>query len=121
MAALIRPRSATTYGLDEYVYEALLPGASGFLLKDVPPERLVDAVKVIASGDALLNPSITRAVIEPFVRRAPAEPGPGTELEHLTERELEVLRLLTRGQSTPRSRGRSSSATRRSRRTSYTC
>jgi DNA-binding NarL/FixJ family response regulator len=95
----LRVLMLTTYGLDEYVYEALLAGASGFLLKDVPPERLVDAVKVVAGGDALLDPSITRAVIEQFVRRAPAEPRPGTELEHLTERELEVLKLLSRGQS----------------------
>jgi DNA-binding NarL/FixJ family response regulator len=89
----------TTYGLDEYVYEALRAGASGFLLKDVPPERLVDAVKVVASGDALLDPSVTRAVIEEYIRRAPTKPRPGTELEHLTERELDVLALLTRGKS----------------------
>jgi DNA-binding NarL/FixJ family response regulator len=95
----LRVLMLTTYGLDEYVYEALRAGASGFLLKDVPPERLVDAVKVVASGDALLDPSVTRAVIEEFVRRPPAGPRPGTELEHLTERELEVLKLLTRGQS----------------------
>ena len=95
----LRVLMLTTYGLDEYVYEALRAGASGFLLKDVTPERLVDAVKVVASGDALLDPSVTRAVIEEFMRRAPTEPRPGTELEHLTERELEVLALLTRGRS----------------------
>jgi DNA-binding NarL/FixJ family response regulator len=95
----LRVLMLTTYGLDEYVYEALRAGASGFLLKDVPPERLVDAVKVVASGDALLDPSVTRAVIEEFIRRAPTKPRPGTELEHLTERELDVLALLTRGKS----------------------
>jgi DNA-binding NarL/FixJ family response regulator len=89
----------TTYGLDEYVYEALRAGASGFMLKDAPPEQLVAAVKLVAAGDALLDPSITRAVIEEFVRRAPAAPKLGTELDELTERELEVLTLLTRGQS----------------------
>jgi DNA-binding NarL/FixJ family response regulator len=95
----LRVLMLTTYGLDEYVYEALRAGASGFLLKDVPPERLIDAVKVVASGDALLDPSVTRAIIEEFVRRAPTKPRPGTELDHLTERELEVLALLTRGKS----------------------
>jgi DNA-binding NarL/FixJ family response regulator len=96
-----RPRvlMLTTYGLDEYVYEALRAGASGFLLKDVPPEELVAAVKLVAAGEALLDPSVTRAVIEEFVRRAPAPPKPGRELDELTERELEVLKLLTRGQS----------------------
>jgi DNA-binding NarL/FixJ family response regulator len=96
-----RPRvlMLTTYGLDEYVYEALRAGASGFLLKDVPPEELVAAVKLVAAGEALLDPSVTRAVIEEFVRRGPASPTPGTELDQLTERELEVLKLLTRGQS----------------------
>jgi DNA-binding NarL/FixJ family response regulator len=96
-----RPRvlMLTTYGLDEYVYEALRAGASGFLLKDVPPEQLVAAVKVVAAGEALLDPSVTRSVIEEFVRRAPSQRKPGTELDELTERELEVLKLLTRGYS----------------------
>ena len=89
----------TTYGLDEYVYGALRAGASGFMLKDAPPEQLIAAVKLVAAGEALLDPSITRAVIEEFVRRAPASPKLGTELDELTERELEVLKLLTRGQS----------------------
>jgi DNA-binding NarL/FixJ family response regulator len=89
----------TTYGLDEYVFEALRAGASGFLLKDVPPEQLVSAVKLVAAGEALLDPSVTRAVIEEFASSAPASPKPGTELDELTERELEVLKLLTRGQS----------------------
>jgi DNA-binding NarL/FixJ family response regulator len=95
----LRVLMLTTYGLDEYVYEALRAGASGFLLKDAPPEELVAAVKLVAAGEALLDPSVTRAVIEEFVRRAPAQPKPATELDELTERELEVLKLLTRGQS----------------------
>jgi DNA-binding NarL/FixJ family response regulator len=97
--ARVRVLMLTTYRLDEYVYEALRAGASGFLLKDVPPEELIAAVKLVAAGDALLDPSVTRAVIEEFVRRAPAAPKPGTELDELTERELEVLKLLTRGHS----------------------
>jgi DNA-binding NarL/FixJ family response regulator len=95
----LRVLMLTTYGLDQYVYEALRAGASGFLLKDTPPEDLVAAVKLVAGGEALLDPSVTRAVIEEFVRRAPAAPNPGTELDELTGRELEVLKLLTRGQS----------------------
>jgi DNA-binding NarL/FixJ family response regulator len=95
----LRVLMLTTYGLDEYVYEALRAGASGFLLKDVPPEELVAAVRLVAAGEALLDPSVTRAVIEEFVRRAPAAPTPGTALDELTERELEVLKLLTRGQT----------------------
>jgi DNA-binding NarL/FixJ family response regulator len=89
----------TTFDLDEYVYEAMKIGASGFLLKDVPPERLADAVRVVAAGDALLAPSITRRLIEGFVSRpAPGTRGPN-ELSALTERELEVLKLVARGLS----------------------
>jgi DNA-binding NarL/FixJ family response regulator len=95
----LRVLMLTTYGLDEYVYEALRAGASGFLLKDVSPERLVDAVKLVAAGDALLDPSVTRGVIEEFVRQSPVATEQGTELDELTERELEVLMLLTRGQT----------------------
>ena len=87
----------TTFGLDEYVFEALRAGASGFVLKDEPPEQLIDAVRTIARGDALLSPTITRQVIRHFagsqVRARPRE------VEDLTERELEVLRLITRGLS----------------------
>ena len=95
----LRVLMLTTYGLDQYVYEALRAGASGFLLKDTPPEELVAAVKLVAAGEALLDPSVTRAVIEEFVRRTPAAPDPGSQLDELTDRELEVLKLLTRGQS----------------------
>jgi DNA-binding NarL/FixJ family response regulator len=88
----------TTFDLDEYVYGALRAGASGFLLKDAPPEQLVDAIRVIAAGDALLSPSVTRRVIEEFARkRAPARPP--ASLTQLTPREFEVLRLVARGLS----------------------
>ena len=89
----------TTFDLNEYVWEALRAGASGFLLKDVPPEQLVDAIHVVASGDALLAPSITRRVIEEFTRRPPSSDGLPEALKQLTERELEVLRLVARGLS----------------------
>jgi DNA-binding NarL/FixJ family response regulator/class 3 adenylate cyclase len=90
----------TTFDLDEYVYEALLAGASGFLLKDVPPEQLVDGIRSVASGDALLAPSITRRVIEEFVRRPPESlRTPPPQLAELTERELEVLGHVARGLS----------------------
>jgi DNA-binding NarL/FixJ family response regulator len=88
----------TTFGLDEYVYEALRAGASGFLLKDAPPEDLLSAVHVIDRGDALLDPSITRAVVEEFVRR-PRRTDLAGKLEGLTPREREVLELLARGLS----------------------
>jgi DNA-binding NarL/FixJ family response regulator len=88
----------TTFDLDEYVYEALRAGASGFLLKDRPPEELVAAVRVVASGEALLAPSVTRRLIEEFASR-PKAPTPTPELEELTEREREVLVLMARGLS----------------------
>jgi DNA-binding NarL/FixJ family response regulator len=90
----------TTFDMDEYVYEALRAGASGFLLKDVPPEQLVTGIHAVASGEALLAPSITRRVIEEFVRRPPesARTAPPA-LAELTERELEVLKLIARGLS----------------------
>jgi DNA-binding NarL/FixJ family response regulator len=89
----------TTFDLDEYVYEALRAGASGFLLKDSPPERLVEAIAVVARGDALLAPSVTRRVVEEFARRPRAELRSQTALEQLTPRETEVLRLVARGLS----------------------
>ena len=87
----------TTFDLDEYVYQALTAGASGFLLKNAPPERLIDAVRVVAAGDALLAPSITRRVIEQFARLPP--PGGTDTLVGLTDRERQVLQLLARGMS----------------------
>jgi len=91
----------TTFDLDEYVYEALRAGASGFMLKDTPPEQLVDAIHVVARGDALLSPTITRRVIEEFIRRPPST-IPMTrpaKLDELTARELEVLGFMARGLS----------------------
>jgi DNA-binding NarL/FixJ family response regulator len=90
----------TTFDLDEYVYEALRVGASGFLLKDTPPEQLVDAIRIVANGDALLSPVITRRVIEEFVRRPPESVRKiAPELDELTTRELEMLRYVARGLS----------------------
>jgi DNA-binding NarL/FixJ family response regulator len=89
----------TTLDADEYVYEAMKAGASGFLLKDVRPEQFADAVRVIASGDALLAPAITRRLIEDFVRRPPPSSGPPTELTELSDRELDVLKLIAQGLS----------------------
>ena len=90
----------TTFDMDEYVYDALRAGASGFLLKDVPPEQLVAGIRAVASGDALLAPSVTRRVIEEFVRRPPSSVRTlPARLEDLTARELEVLKLVARGLS----------------------
>jgi DNA-binding NarL/FixJ family response regulator len=89
----------TTFDEDEYVYDALKSGASGFLLKDIRPEQLAEAVRVAAKGDALLAPAITRRLIEEFVRRPPPGSGPPAEVDRLTERELEVLKLIARGLS----------------------
>jgi DNA-binding NarL/FixJ family response regulator len=90
----------TTFDMDEYVYDALRAGASGFLLKDVPPEQLVAGIRAVASGDALLAPSVTRRVIEEFVRRPPASVRTlPPKLGDLTARELEVLKLIARGRS----------------------
>jgi len=88
----------TTFDLDEHVYDALRAGAAGFLLKDVRAAQLVDAVRVVAAGEAMIAPAVTRRLIAEFARRAPrVEPPPG--LDELTPRELEVLRLLARGLS----------------------
>lgn len=88
----------TTFDVDEYVYRALRAGASGFLLKDVRPEQLVEAVRTTAAGEALLAPAITRRLIEELVSRPPAG-GVPDELARLTERELEVLRHMATGKS----------------------
>jgi DNA-binding NarL/FixJ family response regulator len=88
----------TTFDLDEYVYEALRAGASGFLLKDAGADELLHAIRVIAAGEALLAPSITRRLIADYARRPPANPNP-PQLDSLTPREREVLRLLGRGLS----------------------
>jgi len=88
----------TTFERDDYVFEALRAGASGFLLKNSPPEELVHAVRVVAAGDALLAPSVTRKVIEGFIAR-PARQSNEAELARLTERETEILQLLATGKS----------------------
>src|SRR6266849_2849675 len=92
----------TTFDLDEYVYDALRAGASGFLLKDVTAERLFDAVRVIAAGEALLAPSVTRRLISEFARLRPSTAAPSeAELATLTPRETQVLRLIAEGLSNP--------------------
>jgi len=103
---IVRARPATkvliltTFGLDEYVYEALRAGASGFMLKDAPPEEILAAIRIVAAGDALIAPAVTRAVIEEFVRREPQPQLPQPiALAELTPREREVLELLARGRS----------------------
>jgi DNA-binding NarL/FixJ family response regulator len=88
----------TTFDLDEYVYEALRAGASGFLLKDAGAEELLHAIRVVAAGEALLSPSITRRLIADYARRPPTSERPA-ELAELTPRELEVLRFVARGLS----------------------
>jgi DNA-binding NarL/FixJ family response regulator len=85
----------TTFDLDEYVYEALRAGASGFALKDDPPEQLLAAVRTVAGGDALLSPAITKRVIKQFARIP--QPSPSKQFDDLTERELDVFRLIARG------------------------
>ena len=87
----------TTFDLDEYVYEALRAGASGFVLKDEPPEQLIAAIRTVAAGDALLSPAVTRRVIERFARLP--EPTPPKELAELTGREREIFRLIANGLS----------------------
>ena len=95
----VRVLILTTFDLDSYVYEALRAGASGFLLKDAPPEQLVAGIRTVAGGDALLAPSITRRLIEGYVRRPPSHRVEGDGLEQLTPREREVLHLLGQGLS----------------------
>jgi DNA-binding NarL/FixJ family response regulator len=89
----------TTFDLDEYVYRALRAGASGFLLKDTPPAQLLEAIRVIAAGEALLSPRITRTLIAEFTRRRPVTSAPPEAVSRLTPREVEVLKLVGRGRS----------------------
>jgi len=95
----IRVLVLTTFDLDEYIVEALRSGASGFLLKDVPPEQLVDAVRIIADGGALLAPSVTRRLLDVFAHRLPRADARAATTSDLTERELEVLQLMAAGKS----------------------
>ena len=87
----------TTYDLDEYVLEALRAGAAGFLLKDAAPDSLAEAVRTVAAGDSLLSPSVTRQLVERFVRGPQPDEALGSRIEELTERELELMRLVARG------------------------
>ena len=89
----------TTFDLDEYVFEALRAGASAFLLKDAPADQLIAAVRIVAAGEALLAPSVTRLLIEEFARRTARQSSPAVDLGQLTAREREVLTLLARGLS----------------------
>ncbi|HYI19427.1 MAG TPA: response regulator transcription factor [Solirubrobacteraceae bacterium] len=95
----VRVLMLTTFDLNEYVYEALRAGASGFLLKDVPPEQLAAGIRVVAQGEALLAPSITKRLIQEFAAAAPVTAAPPPGLDELTARELEVFRLIARGLS----------------------
>ena len=98
----IRVLILTTFGLDDYVYDALRAGASGFMLKDAPPEEIAAAVRIVANGEALLAPAVTRAVIEEFARQRPSPtPAPPAAVSDLTPREREVLDLLAHGLSNP--------------------
>jgi DNA-binding NarL/FixJ family response regulator len=96
----------TTFDLDEYVYEALRAGAGGFLLKDASPERLADAVRTVAGREALLAPAVTRRLVERFVRRPPTADARATAFADLTDREVEVLRLVAGGLSNSEIAGR---------------
>jgi DNA-binding NarL/FixJ family response regulator len=91
----------TTFDLDEYVFDALRAGASGFLLKDATAEELVAAVRTIAAGEALLDPAVTRRVVDAFTRTQAPHRRPTPELSRLTNREVQVLRLIARGMSNP--------------------
>jgi len=89
----------TTFEVDEYVYEALRAGASGFLLKTAPADQLLASVRAAMAGDAVLSPSVTRKLVEEFVRRSPSQPRDIQGLKQLSDRELEVLKLVARGLS----------------------
>jgi DNA-binding NarL/FixJ family response regulator len=89
----------TTFDLDEYIFDALHAGASGFLLKDVPPEQLVAGIRTVHEGESLLAPAVTRRLIQAFVRDHQPSPQPPPQLEDLTARELDILKLVARGLS----------------------
>ena len=91
----------TTFDLDDYVYAALKAGASGFVLKDTPPDRLLAAITVVAHGDMLFSPSISERLVEAYTLRGEAAVGPAPDLEALTAREVEVLRLVGKGMTNP--------------------
>ena len=89
----------TTFDLDEYIFDALHAGASGFLLKDVPPEQLVAGIRTVCRGESLLAPAVTRRLIQAFVRDHPPSLQPPPQLDDLTARELDILKLVARGLS----------------------
>jgi DNA-binding NarL/FixJ family response regulator len=91
----------TTFDLEEYVYEALRAGASGFLLKGAPTDQMIEAVRVVATGDAIISPAVTRRLIDEFAKRPETGNAPARELEELTVREREVLDVVARGWSNP--------------------
>ncbi len=95
----VRVLMLTTFDLDEYVYDALRAGASGFLLKDVPADQLAKGIRLVAEGDSLLAPSVTRRLIEEFARTPAADAPPPPSFEELTAREMDVLKLIARGMS----------------------
>ncbi len=97
IAGISRVVILTTFELDEYVFDALAAGASAFLLKAAPPEELIRAIRVVADGDSLLAPSVTRRLIEEFAKRPPRAPARPTQLDSLTDREHEVLIEVARG------------------------
>ncbi len=99
VATMTRVVILTTYELDEYVFDALAAGASAFLLKAAPPEDLIKAIRVVAAGDALLAPSVTRRLIQEFARRPEPQARKAKQLEGLTDRERDVLREVARGLS----------------------
>jgi DNA-binding NarL/FixJ family response regulator len=102
----VRVLILTTFDLDEHIYAALSAGASGFLTKDTPPERLADAVRSIASGDTLLSPSVTRRLVETYTRLPPPGTSTPERLSALTPRELDVLREIARGDTNAQIAGR---------------
>jgi DNA-binding NarL/FixJ family response regulator len=97
--ARVRVVMLTTFEFDEYIFEALRAGASGFVLKDADPDELVRAMRVVADGDSLLSPSVTRRVVERFAVAAPGRPAPHSQLDRLTDREREIVAWVATGRS----------------------